>query len=150
MIRGQVEMDSCWLWSGVRMTCSPDSCKRGGILTINFHGQVGLIQHLIFFLQFSEIWKPLFRTKKKKKNPLQTHSFDIPQKNGCSASSSPLQTQPLHREGEIRPLMSTSSQGLIFGNGISFGYFLFPPPLLLLYFYPFFVLACFPDPGSHI
>lgn len=33
---------------------------------------------------------------------------------------------PLHREGKIRPLMSTSSQGLGFGNGISFGYFLFP------------------------
>lgn len=120
MIRGPSENYSCWVWSGVRTTCFPDSWKRGEILTINFHGQVVLIQYLIPFLQFPEIWKPLCI------KILQTSSFDFPQKNDCSASSSPLQNQSLHGEGKIRPLMSPSSQGLIFGNGISFGYFLFP------------------------
>lgn len=38
------------------MTCFPDSWKQGEILTINFYGQVVLIQDLIIFLQFSEIW----------------------------------------------------------------------------------------------
>ena len=144
MIWGQSETDSCWVWSRVRMTCFLDSRKWGGILTINFHGQVVLIQDLILFLQFTEMWKPLCR------ETLQNPSFDFLQKNGCSASSSPLQNESLHREGKIRSLMNTSSHRLIFGNGISFGYFLFPSLCYFCIFILFFfVLACFPDPGSH-
>lgn len=46
--------------------------------------------------------------------------------------------------------MSTSSPGLIFGNGISFGYFLFPSLCYYCTFILFLSWSVFPDPGSHI